>query len=618
MDEQNKGPAERIVQALVGYTDHAVHNRPGIVVPDGRTNVGVRWEPGYHKDEDGEKVFYRQTRRGNRTIPVRAGVIRADNVVVENGREVGRYQPAGLFPEVTAWMYRQVADIWQMDNEFAAKWASFEFGRDHRDLKVVLAAFMLVQSRKGDPVFDQGKVAFHDQDYRDVGEAMLLTRPQKDKARGFDAKLLLRVREVLELPAIAAINRELGFGRSPREPFLGRWAKAVEKWLRYLEHNPRLLRKLVQDGWRTSLMLLCERSGFRPESPYFFHALRWKQKVAKDGRRVIGIGAEVAAAESWEGLTEEQVCDRIVKTKPNWKRITALLPPELGVTRAVMAAALETGCLSDKDIVIATPTLEELGLLDIQEIRHQWERAVKAAEDMRAANIARNVKAKETKETLEAGADQVLQKIVGEVMRDMRAYFFIDISGSMTVSIEQAKDILSRFLQGFPLERTHVAVFNTVGREVTIPAASAAGVAQAFKGFSAQGGTDYGSGIRALRQRRLKPGEDAIFFFIGDEGQRTTFERDVRALGFTPVAFGLVWLPGDNFDAVSKTAAVLGIPCFRIDRGTFEDPYAIPRTLRDLIAATPVGYHAQVAKPRVTLVEQILQTDLLVKPAWAA
>ena len=42
------GPAERIIQQLVGFTDHMVHNRPGMVTPDGRTAIGVRWAPVTH------------------------------------------------------------------------------------------------------------------------------------------------------------------------------------------------------------------------------------------------------------------------------------------------------------------------------------------------------------------------------------------------------------------------------------------------------------------------------------------------------------------------------------------------------------------------------------------
>ena len=73
--------------------------------------------------------------------------------------------------EVAQWMYSQVAEVWKMDNEFAARWASYQFGQEIRDMKVILAAFMLVQSRKGEPSTTNGKLEFYDDDYRDIGEA---------------------------------------------------------------------------------------------------------------------------------------------------------------------------------------------------------------------------------------------------------------------------------------------------------------------------------------------------------------------------------------------------------------------------------------------------------------
>lgn len=621
---ENLGPAERIIQALLAYTDHAVHNRPGLVVTDNRFNVGVRWEPVTHKEEGEakEKVVYKLTKQGKKTVKTRAGVMQPNGKVVEAGREVGEYRPAGLFPEVAVWMYKQVAEVWKLDNEFAARWASYAFGQEHRDLKVVLAAFMLCQSRKGDPVVDAGKVAFYDEDFRDVGEAMCLLS-RKD-GKDFNPKLLLRVHDLLSLPGIAAINRELGFGRSARRPCYGRWDKAVEKWLRHRESNPKMLEGLMKAGFRSTVMQLARTVGYKPESSKFFEILRWKQAQAKDGRRQLAIGQEMAAAETWAGMAEVQICEKIMKDKPNFKRVVGLLPKEVGVTRAIMAAAIEAGSLSDKDLIIYTPTLEELGLLEVQDIKDRWNKAIRAADDMRAANIATRVKSKDTQEQLKGAADSALQKAVEETMKGMRVYFMVDVSGSMEHAIEAAKSHVARFLQGFPQDKVHVSIFNTQGREIQIKVASAAGVENAFKGIRAGGGTDYGSGVRAVQAHKPKDDEDSLFIFIGDEEARP-FTAAVTASGLRPMAFGFVKVGGQGGGmygdkAVQDTAAQLGVPCFMISEQTFADPYAIPRTIRALIAATPVGKAAAqvVATPRVTLVETILKQPLLVKPAWAA
>jgi Mg-chelatase subunit ChlD len=614
------GPAEKILQTLLNHTDHMVHNRPGLVTPDARHTIGVRWVPVTHKEENGQKVVYELTKVGKKTNKVRKGVMRADNKIEENGKIVGEYRAPGLFPEVAAWMYRQVAEVWRMDNEFAARWASYAFGEEHRDLKVVLAAFMLTQTRKGDPVVDGGKIAFYDEDYRTVGEAMVLIHRRDGK--DLNPKLLLRVHDLLKLPGVAAINRELGFGNSARRPFLGRWTKAVEKWLQFREENPRMLDGLIKAGFKSTVKDLARAVGYKPETPKFFEALGWAQDQSKDGRRSILIGVEMAKGETWEDLTETQICEKIVADRPDWKRIVGLLPKKLGVTRAIMSASVESGALSNKDLIILTPTLEELGLLEVKEVKEKWDRALKKAEDdMRAMNIARNVKSKEVKEQLVAASDTAIQKAVEQVTKNLRIFVVIDVSGSMGQSIEKAKMLLAKFLQGFPPDRTHVAVFNTSGRVVEIKHPSAAGVENAFKGIMAGGGTAHSSGVMAFVEKKLAPkdDEDVLFIWVGDGGERATFEHHVRQSGLRPMAFGFLKLPGENFGCIESTAAALGIPCFPIVENTFDDVYAIPRTIRALVAATPVGVVARaVAVARVSLVDTILKQPLLTLPAWAA
>lgn len=619
MANEALGPAERIIQTLLAGTDHAVHNRPGVVKPAPHLAVGVAWQPVTHKVEGDKKVVYAITKVGTKTTRVRLGEMNGDQTVREAGREVGKYRAPGIFPEVAAWMYNQISEVWKLDNEFAARWASYAFTQEHRDLKVALCAFMLVQSRKGAPEMDKGVIQFYDADFRDVGEAMMLIHDKKTE--GLNPKLLLRIADLLMLPQVAETNRKLGFGVSPRHPFMGRWPKVVTKWLEHREENPRLLDGLVKAGFRTTVMELARRVGYKPTTPRFFEALRWKQKQATDGRRDLAIGKAIAAADSWAGLTEQEVCEKVVKEKPGYKRLVGLLSAGQ-TTRAVLAAAIEAGCLSDKDLIIASPTLEELGLLDVQSIKDRWVRATKGVEDMRAANIAKNVRTTAVKEQLEAAADTALQKAAAEVTKGLRVYVIVDVSGSMEGAIEAAKGHLARFVQGFPMDRLHVAVFNTAGREVKIPHPSAAGVENAFRGVNAGGGTDYGSGIRALAQYKPKEDEDALFIFVGDEGNSGPFHLAVEASGLKPVAFGLVPCVSPRYgraDKVRETAARLNIPCFEIEAATFADPYAIPRTLRALVAATPVGIRAadRVQVKRETLVDVIVKTPLLQVPAWA-
>ena len=638
---ENLGPAERIINTVLAYSDHMVHNRPGLVTPDPTSVTGVKWTYTKWKLENGVKVAYRQDRgpakrRKGKMVPsttaVRVGIVDTNNIVHSDaGVRLGVYRTAGIFPEVAVWLYKQVAEVYKLDHEFTAKWASYAYMQEHQDLKVVLAAFMLVQSRKGDPVMgDNGKQEFRDLDFRDVGEAMLLQnvkrpptpeRPKGDEVH-LDAKHLLRIFELLQLPEIAQINRDLGFSASARRPQLGRWERAVKKWLNFREQNPKLLKGLVKSGQRTAVMQLAEFSGYKPSTPAFFSFLRWKQGQAEDGRRQV-FGEAVAAAESWDGLTEEEICQKVVREKPSYKVISTLVPAKIGVTPAILAAAIGAGCLSDKDLIIATPTIEELGLLKHPDTKARWEAAMKKATDMRAANIAKRVQSKDTKEALQTAAETGLKEAVAEVMRGLRVYFIVDTSGSMQGAIEAAKDAIKKCLPAFPLSQLHVSTFSTTGREIRIRYATAAGVENAFMGIHAGGGTDYGQGIWILQSYKPEPGEDALFIFVGDEGDgRPNFVTAVQNSGLNPVAFGLIPITSPQYgrsDKVRRTAQLLGIPCFEIDERVWADPYAIPRTIRNLIASTPVGQGAAVpqVQKRITLVETILNTPLLAKPPWA-
>ena len=137
---------------------------------------------------------------------------------------------------------------------------------------------------------------------------------------------------------------------------------------------------------------------------------------------------------------------------------------------------------------------------------------------------------------------------------------------------------------------------------------------QAFRNFRAGGGTSHAAGIQCLAKHRPKPGEDALFLFIGDQ-QEGHFPEAVRASGISPVAFGFVPVGEHTFqDAVTGTARDLGIPCFILDDATIADPYALPRHLSTMVSAAPVSNAGSV---RQSLIDTIVQTELLQPPMWA-
>ncbi|NIT77351.1 MAG: hypothetical protein GWN58_23235 [Anaerolineae bacterium] len=625
------GPAERIINSLTQHVDHMVHNRPGLVTNGRGGPIGVQWQQATWVKEGDQKIVYTVRKVGKKQHKTRVGVgVAGTDEVREGGRLVGHFRNPGLFPEVVTYLYGQIAEVWKMDNEFAAKWASWAFkNEDNRDLKVLLAAFMLVQSRFGEMVED-GDDRFFDEDYRAVGEAMCLLRAG-DKT--FNPKLLRRIGEVLDLPGVAEINRKMGFGTS-RRSLTGRYYKVIEKWLKQCELNPRMLDGLLKAGHRPHIMKLVTKVRYKPETDAFFAKLRWKQAQSRDGHRTVAIGKAVSKADSWEDLTEKQICQKIIKDRPSFKIVVGKLPSGLGITPAIMAAAVEAGSLSNNDLIIYTPTLEELGLLDKGDIYERWKAATEKAENQRAANIARNVRSEKAKEGLEKATDAAAAKAVEKVAKDLRIYVVVDKSGSMGPALVKAKEYLSKFVGAFPLDRLHVSVFNSGGREVEIKAPTSAAVAQAFRGHTAGGGTSYAAGVICLLAKYLPtPDEDAVFIFVGDEeDQHLDYLVEVfRQYAVKPAAFGLLHVGNANWmyrqytqqwgglSLINAAAAQLRIPCFKIDEGIFDDPYAVPRTMRNLIASTPVSKPVMPGQPvrRVSLVDQILKTDLLQKPAWA-
>lgn len=611
-NHEHLGPAETILQVLVSFPHHCYHNRPGIVTTTTANAAGVAWAPASTRTKDGVTTVFQLPPSKGSGKRRRVGVLGADKKIRdEQGRCVGEFRSPGVFPEVVAWMWSQIVEVWRLDNEFAAKWASWAYTQDHRDLKLLLAAFMMVQSRCGEPVREDGEVLFTDVDYRDVGEAMAL-HVHKD---ALSPKSLLRIREILSLPAVAEMNHKLNFGNSDRRAPLGRWPRVVRKWLRFREQNTPLLKGLVKAGLKTTVKRLAQAVRYEPETAAFFRILQWKQVQSKEGHRVFAIG-EAVETDSWENLTEKAVCAKIMKEKPSWKVIVGKVPD---LTKAIVAAAVASGSVGPKDMVLLAKTFEEFGLLEDKLVRKNLEAALAEATDARARNVAKLVRSRELKEKLEASADQAVQKQVAEVAKNLRIYVFVDISGSMHGSITEAKPMIAALVQALPPDRVHVATFHTVGREITIPHPSTKGVEQAFKGVQAGGGTTYRAGVLALQRHAPRPEEDSLFIFIGDEEDNDRgLAEGIRASGLRPCAIGLLHMGYGHSKVVRDAAAQLSIPCFPINREMFADVYAVPRLLRNLIDSTPVTQtNTAMPRPRQDLIQKILATPLLDPPVWA-
>jgi len=582
---ESLGPAEKLVQLIINFPDHLWHNRPG-VVRDGKWKAATRKEIEEHK---------------------------------KNGRvRNGEFREPGPSVEAIEQVYGALADIWTANNELAARLASYVMKEtDWRDMKVVCAAFMLVQSRAGEPITEEqnGKkvVLFHDDDYRGIGEAMIKLY-ERGSNRMMNPKLIQRVGEVLSLPGVVTMNRTLNFGNPhKRKPFVGRYYNAVTDWMEFRETNISLLEGLKKSGYSKTVQSLARMVGYKPKSKRFFEVLGWKQKQSAEGHRTIGLTDLQIRKLSFDDLSEKEICETIVAEKLGWKQVMGMLPKRLGLTAAIFVAMLDQ--FSDKDLTILTPTLEELGLLKHEPIKQRWQEAIQQ-EDQRARNIAKNLRDRELAGKLEASADAAVTKAVAEATKeaDIHIMFIIDTSGSMQGAIETSKEALSMIVQGFPPEKLHIASFNTVGTLLKPRHYSAAGIQHMLKSIGASGGTIYSSGARVFHDNGVRIPENAslILFAVGDEAgeEGSLFAGNLKQWGYVPSAIAHivnVARGSQRGSTVRRAAEVLGVPYTEVNVEQFTDVYQVQRTLKAVLEAQPY-------REKGSMIEKIMQTELLVSP----
>ncbi|MDQ3335134.1 MAG: VWA domain-containing protein [Myxococcota bacterium] len=571
LPESQMGPAERLLDVVLSSSAHLWHNRPGI-------NANGVWKPAKgNKDTKGIKV------------------------------EPGLFVPAAVA------LYGKLLEIHKLNADLMAHLASYALVEtDWRDFKVACAALMLVQSRHGEPVKDDdGTVAFYDDDYRRIGEAMVLWY-QKKSARMLTPKAVLRVAELLETPEIVALNRAAGFGdpASKRAP-VGRWTKAATKWLAVREANAPMLQGLVRAGYKQTIKALARKVGYKPASSAFFATLGWKQSQAEEGHREIGLdNLELTKSERFDGLSEAEICETIVTQRLRYKDAVGRLPADIGLTPAIMVALLPT--LSDRDLRQLTPTLEELGLLSVPEIRGRWEKAIAEATDQRGLNIAKNVRDQGLKEKLEESADNAAKKAVAAASGDidLRVMFLVDKSGSMQGAIEAAKEVLVKMLAGFPLDKLHVATFDTMGQVLRPKAASRVAVQHMLAPIRADGGTIHGAGLTALHRDGVRIPIEAklIVIVVGDEAGEpgAQLAQTFQQLAYRVDAMALLLASPHRGQTVRDCAKTLRVPYSEVTVDQFDDPYHVTRVLRALLEA-PISTSA----PAPGLVEKVMSTKLL-------
>ncbi len=594
LPESQMGPAERLLDVVLGSSAHLWHNRPGV-------NINGVWSPA--KGAAQAPPAKGKANRGTRA-PVKVAPAKPAR---------GTRVDPGLFVPAAVALYTRLLEIHKLNPELMAHLASYALVEtDWRDLKVACAALMLVQARAGVPIKDDdGSVAFYDDDHRKIGEAMILWY-QRKSPRMLTPKAVLRVAELLEVPEIAALNRAAGFGdpAGKRAP-LGRWPKAAAKWLAAREANAPMLAGLVKAGYKQTIKNLARKVGYKPTAASFFGLLGWKQTQKSDGRRSIGLdNATLAKAERFDGLSEAEICETIVTQKLRYKDAVGRLPSDIGLTPAIMVTLLPS--LSDRDLRQLTPTLEELGLLSVPEIRTRWEKAIAEATDQRGLNIAKNVRDQGIKDKLADSADNAAKKAVAAATgdHDLRVMFLVDKSGSMQTAIDAAKEALAKILAGFTIDKLHIAAFDTMGHVLVPKAATRLAVQHMLAPLKGEGGTIHGAAVQALHRAGLRVPATAklVVIVVGDEAGEAgeTLATTFRHAGYRVDAMALLLCSPHRGSTVRDCAKALAVPYSEVTAAQFDDPYHVTRILGALLEA-PIS----VIAPTPGLVEKVMACKLL-------
>lgn len=200
----------------------------------------------------------------------------------------------------------------------------------------------------------------------------------------------------------------------------------------------------------------------------------------------------------------EEICEVIVERKLKYKEVVGRLPGDVGLTPAIMVALLPS--LSDRDLCIMTPTLEELGLLTEQECTTAGRRRSRPRPDRARAQHHQERQEPRGARQLEEAADGAVHKAVAAANpnADLQVMFLIDKSGSMEGAIEKSKEALSRILAGFEVARVHIATFDTMGTVLVPRAQTRAAVQHMLAPIRASGGTIHASAVQALARAGVR------------------------------------------------------------------------------------------------------------------
>ena len=475
------------------------------------------------------------------------------------------------------------SDLAKNDPLFLAHFAAWSVSRDGKDQKVLSVFFNALSDGDGLPFFPGAEAC--KPNLRQVSSALLQELPPS---------LVVRVAEMAQkkfgVPGILNESRH----------FTTALKTAIRKYILFREGNKDALEGIRKAGLIRKFKSLYRSVGLSP-SDYAVGVLKWNQK---DGRRWRDL--QESAMPQFSTLTSKQIVEILAKTKLSPIVALSVIPREK-ITSSVAAALLDN-CSGNQAIVLYN-WFASNGFLDVQAIAKVFKGKIKQATTAvdRIDTLTRNASAEDKAVMTDARSDR--RKAQANTGSLGKIYMHIDASGSMTASIQFAKDKAGIFAECIdnPAKNFSWGAFTTSAKKLPIPTSfKKEGFYQALYGLSANGGTD----CFACYDSARKFGAN-VDVFVTDEGHNCAdFGAMVKRYHETNnfekprVVIIVKFKTQDTSDKLEKGFTQNGIPVVVMTPEALSESAMVAQSVANAI------------KGEMAVIDEIMDTELPSLPKW--
>jgi len=466
----------------------------------------------------------------------------------------------------------------EQDPYFLAHFTSYAINKlPSKDLKVVATFVNSLSDADGTP-FSAGS-KFKKPNLRVVSQAAL---------QDLDPKMVSRVIE------LANLKIKLGSKRHKGTHFPNSLKKAVKKYLKYRETNPKSLEGIKKVGFSTTFKNIYRNVHMAP-STLAAEILNWPQK---DGRE-LNIRKDTF---NFKGMDDLAIAEKIRNEKLPPTGVLGALP---GKISPVIAVAILEQASGDQAVVL-TSLFEEQGLLKNKEVQKVYSDKLKTAKTAldRVERIKKEMD-EDVQKVLKTAKSEKRKEDVGDIGK---IFVHIDISSSMDRAIDVAKESGATIAECVknPIANFNWGVFNSTGKTLPVPGSfEKDAFASALYGIRANGMTN----CLALydKARELKCDVDVYITDQGHNGGNITeiIRRSVEKGFPKPRAAVIVNVDNHTNDTTLKRELEAnGIPVTEITSASLKESALVSQAIKTAL----LGANA--------ILEEIMTEPLLQLPKW--